>query len=135
MSAHSSPSDSDSSSPPLTSLTERHVMQRKKEQHREQTRARMMRSTTMRPPDLNTTHPPSPRYRTKLKEMPDDEQEAALDRARAARARYRERNRVALLNAARCKRHAAYAEKFGQEALDAKLERKRQREAEKQERP
>ncbi|KAJ6455532.1 hypothetical protein C8R47DRAFT_1082754 [Mycena vitilis] len=119
MSAHSSPasySDS-SSSPPLTSLTERHLMQHKKEQHREQTRARMMR------------------YRNKLKEMPEDEREEALARARAARARYRERNRTALLDAARCKRHAAYAEKFGQEALEAKLERKRQRELEQQERP
>ncbi|KAJ6449236.1 hypothetical protein C8R47DRAFT_1084773 [Mycena vitilis] len=36
---------------------------------------------------------------------------------------------------ARSKRHAAYAEKYGAEALQAKLERKHQRQLEKQERP
>ncbi|KAJ6490566.1 hypothetical protein C8R47DRAFT_1214857 [Mycena vitilis] len=75
------------------------------------------------------------RYRLKLRESPEEEREEAVLRARAARARYRERNHGALLDAARSKRHAAYAEKYGAEALQAKLERKHQRQLEKQERP
>ncbi|KAJ6488294.1 hypothetical protein C8R47DRAFT_1216098 [Mycena vitilis] len=119
MSAHSSPasySDS-SSSPPLTSLTERHLIT-KGSSTGNKLRARMMR------------------YRNKLKKMPEDErEEAPCSRPGGPCPLSRTQTVPPLLDAARCKRHAAYAEKFGQEALEAKLERKRQRELEQQERP
>ncbi|KAJ6449812.1 hypothetical protein C8R47DRAFT_1084620 [Mycena vitilis] len=74
-------------------------------------------------------------YRSKLKELSPEEQEAATLRAREARARYRERHRAELLHVARCKRLAAYAEKYGMAAYEAKIERKEQRMLERQERP
>ncbi|KAJ7607456.1 hypothetical protein DFH06DRAFT_1347492 [Mycena polygramma] len=144
MSASPSASNSSSSSPSADSssstsppLTHAQLILRKQEQHRAQTRARMSRSRHpfqhLRvdcPYSSNAT-----RYRSKLKELPPEEQEEALQRARAARARYRQRNHAELLHSARSKRHAAYAEKFGEEALQEKLQRQRQRQLEKQERP
>ncbi|KAJ6493942.1 hypothetical protein C8R47DRAFT_1069900 [Mycena vitilis] len=145
MSEHSLSSSSDSSSSEVSSptpctLTEYQLMYplafvlslpyslpahslHKKELHRAQTRARMSR------------------YHQKVKELPPEEQEQVVLRAREARARYRERHHAELLKAARTKRMEyvppsvdTYAEKYGEEALQAKLDRKRERQLEKQER-
>ncbi|KAJ7893920.1 hypothetical protein B0H14DRAFT_2559544 [Mycena olivaceomarginata] len=67
--------------------------QRKLEEQRVKTRARMAR------------------YRLNLKSVPPEKQEASKQRAREARARYRDRNQPDLLAAARCKRMGAYPER------------------------
>ncbi|KAJ7886947.1 hypothetical protein B0H13DRAFT_2342687 [Mycena leptocephala] len=98
-------------------LTQYQLMQRKKEEQRAKTRACMAR------------------YRSKLKDPSLEDQEAAVIRAREARARYRERNRLQLLHTAKCKQQAAYAEKYGVEAYGAKMELKQQRQKDKQDHP
>ncbi|KAJ7431199.1 hypothetical protein B0H11DRAFT_1941969 [Mycena galericulata] len=67
-------------------LTNYEFMQRKIAEQREKTRHRMTQ------------------YRLRLKSAPPEAQEATRQRAREARARYREKNRLALINAARCHR-------------------------------
>ncbi|KAJ7770731.1 hypothetical protein B0H16DRAFT_1715385 [Mycena metata] len=103
-----------------STITEYDLMQLKKQQQREKTRARMARFDS---------------YRQKIKELPDVQKEEALHRARAARAKYRERNRVKLLDNARGKRRAAFEAKHGPQAYEARLEARRQRELEAHERP
>ncbi|KAJ7022483.1 hypothetical protein C8F04DRAFT_1272593 [Mycena alexandri] len=103
--------------PSTSALTEYQLMQLKKQQQREKTRARMAR------------------YRQKMKELPEGEKEEILGRARAARARYRERNRVKLLDTAKCKHRAAFEAKYGAQAYEAKLEAQRQQQLEAHDRP
>ncbi|KAJ6450234.1 hypothetical protein C8R47DRAFT_1230346 [Mycena vitilis] len=64
------------------------------------------------------------RYRLRLKSAPPQEREASLQRAREARARYREKNRSQLLTTARCKRIGEFGRKYGLAAFEAKIERR-----------
>ncbi|KAJ7130580.1 hypothetical protein C8R44DRAFT_872368 [Mycena epipterygia] len=90
-------------------MTQYNLMQLKKEEQRAKTRARKARQ------------------RAELKNLPDEEQKAAHDRARAARARYRDSHHVGLRANAKITRAEKYAAKHGTEAYEAKVERKRQK--------
>ncbi|KAJ7622772.1 hypothetical protein DFH06DRAFT_1143104 [Mycena polygramma] len=97
------------SSPEPLKLTQYQVLQQKLQEQREKSRVRMAR------------------YRQNLKTAPPDKQEASKQRAREARARYREKNRSDLAAALRCKRLVEFSNKFGFEAYEAKVQRRAER--------
>ncbi|KAJ7441802.1 hypothetical protein B0H11DRAFT_1932727 [Mycena galericulata] len=82
------------------------LRQRKIAEQREKTRHRMTQ------------------YRLRLKSAPLEAQEATRQRAREARARYRQKNRLQLMTAARCKRIDDFELTHGTLAADAKAERR-----------
>ncbi|KAJ6577832.1 hypothetical protein B0H19DRAFT_1229828 [Mycena capillaripes] len=97
------------------------VMQLTKAEHREKTRDRMARSAFIRILDPRLAHVILVRYRQQLKQRPSEEQEAAKERARQARARWREKEQ------ARITRAENFVAKHGKEVHQAKLEKRRLR--------
>ncbi|KAJ7041933.1 hypothetical protein C8F04DRAFT_1252415 [Mycena alexandri] len=90
-------------------LTQSDLMELKKLDQREKTRQRMAR------------------YRAQLKTLPSEAQEAAHERARTARARYRANHRLQLRLYARGARAKEYTDEHGIEAYQAKMEAKMER--------
>ncbi|KAJ7802264.1 hypothetical protein B0H13DRAFT_2389684 [Mycena leptocephala] len=67
------------------------------------------------------------RYRLRLKAAPEEDQEVATKRAREARAKYREKNRVFLKDRARCARIVEYGNKYGLHTFEEKVKQKIER--------
>ncbi|KAJ7928682.1 hypothetical protein B0H13DRAFT_1860255 [Mycena leptocephala] len=86
------------------------------------------------PPTVSLT-PHQLRYRLRLKSAPAEEQEAATQRAREARARYRDKNREHLKDLARCQRIVDFGKKHGMLVYEQKLQQRLARRRLRSERP